>query len=225
MEKSPLSTRIKKAPTKARKGPGPGRPTRGQAEQRNLELLDKTLELFLEKGYDRTSIEEIAASVGMAKRTVYSLHGKKKALFLASLRQAIDNWLVPPEVLEANESEDIEESLLTIGKILLDNVLTPQGLRLLRITNSEASHMPEISLYTYQRGTGPTLEYLSDFFIRKSPRSIKRKEASDAALAFLSLVIGGPANMAAWGIDLDNAQLSHHVKYSVHLFLHGFLSE
>ena len=32
--------------------PGAGRPTRAQAEQRHQELLDRALEMFLEKGYE-----------------------------------------------------------------------------------------------------------------------------------------------------------------------------
>lgn len=218
------SSRVKGPAVKATNGPGPGRPTREQAEQRNLELLDKTLDLFLEKGYERTSIEEIAAAVGMAKRTVYSLHGNKKTLFMAALTRAIDNWIVPVQTLHDSESDDIEESLLRIGKILLDNILTPQGLRLLRITNAESSHMPEISLYTYQSGTGPTLGYLADFFTRCGPKGMKRKEAEQAALAFLYLVVGGPANMMAWGMDVDRPQLNQHIRYSVRLFLHGLLA-
>ncbi len=48
---------------KARRGPG--RPTRT-----NAELLDKALDLFLENGFERTSIDAITAAAGMAKRTV-----------------------------------------------------------------------------------------------------------------------------------------------------------
>ena len=52
--------------------PGAGRPTREQAELRHQELLDRALELFLENGFELTTIESIAASVGMTKRTVYA---------------------------------------------------------------------------------------------------------------------------------------------------------
>lgn len=223
--KKALSTRSTTVSASSRNGPGPGRPTREQAEQRNFELLDKSLDLFLEKGYERTSIEEVAASVGMAKRTVYALHGNKKSLLMTALRRAIDNWIVPVQVLRDSESDDLEKSLLRIGKILLDNILTPQGLRLLRITNAESSHMPEISLYTYQSGTGPTLEYLTDLFVRRGPKGIKKKEAEEAALAFLYLAVGGPSNMVAWGIELDRPHLNRHIRYSVRIFLYGFLSD
>src|ERR1700741_4382346 len=75
--------------------PGPGRPTRSQADRRNLELLDKALELFFVNGFEGTSIDAITASVGMAKRTVYARYGDKLTLFKAALRRAIDLWIVP----------------------------------------------------------------------------------------------------------------------------------
>lgn len=209
----------------ARTRPGPGRPTREQAEERNLELLDRALDLFLEKGFERTTIEGIAASAGMAKRTVYARYGDKKSLFKASLERAINDWIVPVEVLRAAESDDLEKTLLRIGGILVDNMLTPAGLRLLRITNAEAYHMPEIGAYTYQQGTGPTLDYLADLFARRlRPGGNKLRDAREAALAFLYLVVGGPANSTAWGVPMREREISRHTRYCVRLFLHGLVS-
>lgn len=213
-------------PVQARKEvparPGPGRPTRLQARQRNLELLDKALDMFLEKGYVRTSMEGIAAAVGMAKRTVYAQYGDKKALFMASLQRAIDDWIVPVDDLYAAETDDLEDTLLRVGQILVDNIMTPKGMRLLRITNAEANVLPEISVYTYEQGTGPTLEYLEDLFVRRG--RLDRFNAREAALAFLFLVVGGPANMSAWGVPVDATQIHRQTRYRVRLFLHGLLS-
>lgn len=217
---APKSTKRRKGP-----GPGPGRPTREQAEQRNLELLDKALDLFLENGYERTSMEGIAAAVGMAKRTVYAQYSDKKTLFMASLKRAIDDWIVPVEILRAAETDDFEETLQSIGRILVANIITEEGLRLLRITNAEANRMPEISQYTFQQGTGPTLAYLSELFLRRSPRAIALEDAHEAALVFLYLVVGGPASMKAWGVAGDVEQINRHTRFSVSLFLHGLLSD
>jgi AcrR family transcriptional regulator len=209
---------------KNKRGPGPGRPTPAQARQRNLELLDRALDLFLEKGYEGTTIEGIAAAVGMAKRTVYAQYGDKKTLFMASLQRAIDDWIVPVDVLLAAETEDFEETLTRVGYILVNNMMTPKGMRLLRITNAEANRMPEISTYTYSRGTGPTLAYLADLFTRRGSTEIDALDAKEAALAFLNLVVGGPANMTAWGVAVDEVELQRHTRYCIRLFLRGFLS-
>ena len=45
---------------------------RGRPTLSNEQLLDKALDLFLDQGFDRTSIEAICAAAGMAKRTVYA---------------------------------------------------------------------------------------------------------------------------------------------------------
>ncbi|MEO5586155.1 MAG: TetR/AcrR family transcriptional regulator [Novosphingobium sp.] len=202
----------------------PGRPTRDQAEQRNRELLDKALDLFLEHGFERTTIEAITASVGMAKRTVYARYGDKLTLFKAALHRAIEEWVVPIDRLRAAENSDLEETLQQVGSILVANILTPAGLRLMRITNAESIRMPEIAEYTVREGTGPTVQFLTDLFVRRltDPRP-DAQEASDAANAFLHLVVGGPASTMAWGVLLDEAEIERTTRYSVHLFLSGLL--
>lgn len=202
----------------------PGRPTRDQAEQRNVELLDKALDLFLEHGFERTTIEAITAAVGMAKRTVYARYGDKLTLFKAALHRAILEWMVPIERLRAAETADLEETLQQVGKILVANILTPEGLRLMRITNAESIRMPEIAEYTVREGTAATVEFLADLFRRRlTDRRPDAAEAQDAANAFLHLVVGGPASTMAWGVHLGDEEIERMTRYSVHLFLNGLL--
>ena len=208
--------------TKARRGPGRRSPS--QTKQRNLELLDRALDLFLEKGFERTSIDEITAAVGMAKRTVYLRYGNKTRLFKASLERAIEEWIVPVDRLRAAETDDAEATLLKIGQILVANILSPAGLRLMRITNAESARMPEIGSFTSTRGTAPTIAYLTDLIRRRvRPGGIEVPDAEEAAKAFLYLVVGGPASMVAWGVALDEKEVDAHTRYCVHLFLHGLL--
>jgi len=207
---------------KARRGPG--RTTPGETRLRNLELLDKALDLFLEKGFERTTIDGITASVGMAKRTVYLRYGNKTRLFKASLQRAIEAWIVPVDRLRAAETADVEETLLSIGQLLVANIMSPAGLRLMRITNAESGRMPEIGAFSYRQGTGPTLAYLTDLLRRQvRPNGAEVPNPEEAAMAFLYLVVGGPASMSAWGIALDAAAIDRHTRYSVRLFLHGLL--
>jgi TetR/AcrR family transcriptional regulator, mexJK operon transcriptional repressor len=198
---------------------GPGRPSLS-----NEQLLDRALDLFLENGFDGTSIDSIAATAGMAKRTIYTRYGDKTRLFQAALGRAIEDWLVPIDLLRAQETDDFEETLQRIGAILVDNVLNPEGLRLLRLTNAESVRMPEIAADNVRRSTTPTLEYLADLFRRRLARKPGDfAEAESAAGAFLNIVVGGPASSAAWGMRIDPGEVERHTRYSVHLFLHGLL--
>lgn len=197
----------------------PGRPTLS-----NAELLDTALKLFLENGFERTSIDAIAAAASMAKRTIYMRYEDKTALFKAALSRAIEDWMVPIERLRQAECEDLEKSLLTIAEMLLTNVLSPAGLRLLRLSNAASVNMPEIAAHNTRMGTEPTLAYLADLFRRRLlPADAPPPEADEAALAFLHLIVGGPASTAAWGVTLTDEAIDRHTRYCVRLFLHGTL--
>jgi TetR/AcrR family transcriptional regulator, mexJK operon transcriptional repressor len=211
-------------PSQVKPRRGPGRQTASATRQRNLELLDRALDLFLERGFERTTIDAIAASVGMAKRTVYLRYGDKTGLFKAALKRAIESWIVPVDRLRAAETDDVGESLLKIGRILVTNVMSPAGLRLMRITNAESGRLPEIGAFSYTHGTAPTIAYLADFIRRRIRRDgVEVSDPEEAAIAFLYLVVGGPATMPAWGIALSEPAIDKHTQFAVRLFLHGLL--
>lgn len=196
---------------------GPGRPSRS-----NAELLDLSLNLFYENGFERTSIDAICAAAGMAKRTVYARYGDKATLFKAALKRAIELWIVPIERLHAAEVADFETTLARIADILVANIMSPSGMRLLRLTNAESGMMPDVGVYTVKHGTEPTLTYLADLFRRKGGLGDEGlPNAEEAATAFLNLIVGGPANNAAWGVIPDQAVIARHTRYSLQIFLRG----
>jgi TetR/AcrR family transcriptional regulator, mexJK operon transcriptional repressor len=188
----------------------------------NDQLLDKAFELFVELGYERTSLEAITAAAGLAKRTVYVRYRDKESLFVASLQRAIEQWILPVETLRKVETDDLETTLLAIGRLLLNNVLSPAGMLLLQLTGSVSRQMPEIGAHNVELGTKPTLSYLSRLFARRigsRPRCFDN--ADGAAMAFMNLVVSGPANFVSMGVLLDRGSIERYLHSSICLFLHG----
>ena len=68
-----------------RPAPGAGRPE--ALEQRRARIARMTAPLFLKKGYDNVSIDEIIGVVGGSKATIYAWFGGKEGLFEAVVRQ------------------------------------------------------------------------------------------------------------------------------------------
>lgn len=196
---------------------GPGRPSRS-----NAELLDLSLDLFARNGFERTSIDAICAAAGMAKRTVYARYGDKGTLFKAALKRAIERWIVPVDRLRVLEDDDFEGTLRRVAEVLVGNLISPDGMRLLRLTNAESGVMPDVGAFAVSQGTEPTLLYLADLFRRRGGLDdTGMPTAYEAAQAFLYLVVGGLANNAAWGVMPDRATIERHTRYTLALFLHG----
>ncbi|WP_395397080.1 TetR/AcrR family transcriptional regulator [Novosphingobium sp. BL-8A] len=195
---------------------GPGRPSLS-----NEALLDRALVLFLESGFERTSIDAICAAAGMAKRTFYQRYGDKLTFFKATLERAIEEWILPLEALEACVVDDLEETLLRVGRRLVTNVMSEDGIRLLRITNAESPRIPEIGAFTYEAGTRRTIEWLAGLFHRRL--GCDAAEAHNAAIVYMYIVVGGPPTATAWGVTLDADEVDGNIRYAVHVLLHGLL--
>lgn len=61
-----------------------------EPEERKQEILDAAMKLFSEKGYDKTSISDIAASIGVAQGLCYRYFPSKEALFEAAVDHYAD---------------------------------------------------------------------------------------------------------------------------------------
>jgi AcrR family transcriptional regulator len=199
-----------------------GRPRRAQQEQRHEELLNVALDIFLERGFEQTTMEEIATQVGMSKRTVYARYEDKAALFKATVRRAIERYTVPREILESVATGHLEETLAAIARLRIANVARPVVIKLQRILSAQSYRFPELFNAAYEEGTGPTIDFLCELFARYHAQGIINvTEPERAATAFLSLVVGGPARLIVSGNKVDEAEVDRHIRFTITLFLAG----
>src|SRR5262245_13771803 len=84
-------------------------------ERRRPEVLDAALELFLEHGYDGTSMQAVADQAGVTKPVVYACFPGKDELFRALLTREEDRILAEIQEAFANSDLDDPESALTEG--------------------------------------------------------------------------------------------------------------
>jgi len=86
-------------------------------ERRRPQVLDAAFELFLEHGYDGTSMEAIAAALGVSKPVVYDCFPGKEELFKALLRREEERVLgeiavaIPDDATAADPEPVLVEGL------------------------------------------------------------------------------------------------------------------
>ena len=87
------------------------------------DLLNQAIEVFRRQGYNGTSTAELASSLGVNKKSMYSEFGSKQGLFEASLRYYNDHHLT--HVLAPLESSD--SSLESIIRAFYDYASAVDG--------------------------------------------------------------------------------------------------
>lgn len=180
------------------------------------------LGIFLERGFEQTTMEEIAACVGMSKRTVYARHEDKAALFKATVRRAIERYTVPREVVQAAITGDLQSSLMAVARLRIANMATPVAIRLQRILGAQSFRFPELFNEAFEVGVGPVIDVLCDLFARHTAHGeINVAEPQRASVAFLSLAVSGPARILVSGNVLDEAETEARIRFAVSLFLDG----
>jgi AcrR family transcriptional regulator len=202
--------------------PRAGRPTASQAEARHNELLDRALDLFLEKGFELTTMEGVAAAVGMTKRTIYARYDDKAALFLAAVARAIARTTTSHADLAALEGPDLESTLIAIARTRIADLMTPAGLQLRRIINTESYRFPHIFTLSYEQGAKPVIDFLSDLLCRHDSAGAVCVDRPDmAANIFMSMVLGGPIRILVSGNAMSNDEIEDWTSTAVALFLGG----
>ncbi len=199
-----------------------GRPTRDQAQARDIALLDTALDLFLDLGFEQTTIDAIARTVGMTKRTLYARYPDKASLFHAAVRLAIDRFTVTQEQIEATDTGDLEQTLIAIAMLRIDLVRTPNGLKLQRIINTESYRFPEIFTDSYELAARPTVEFLAALLERETQAGrLGLAEPAKAAIVFMNMVVSGSVRAIVMGRNPSRAELEDATRYAVGLFLAG----
>jgi AcrR family transcriptional regulator len=72
------------------KRPGPGRPPKDLAGDVKARILDAAQRVFLKRGYQSASLDEIAETAPASKPTIYAHFDGKEALFEAVVARVID---------------------------------------------------------------------------------------------------------------------------------------
>ena len=201
---------------------GAGRPTTEQAEARHEELLDAALDLFLEHGFELTTIEMIAARINMTKRTVYARYADKASLFHAAVQRAIERQIVPQDVLAGFDQGDLAATLESVARLRIGQVMTPNGLRLQRIINTESYRFPGIFTDNFEQSAKPVLDFVAGVLDRAiAAGQIAPTDSGFAASAFMSMVVGGQVRAIVSGRVPTRAELDRKVNFTVRLLLDG----
>jgi AcrR family transcriptional regulator len=215
----------KTTPVKAAKSRG-GRPTKSAAIERDLRLLDAATELFLERGFDATSIDAVAEAARVSKPTVYGQYQDKRGLFEAVLKREIGRWLAPlataAEVrCNGSSSASIEKQLTDLGRQLIALGNSNGAKAVTRILAAQATNFPELGELAYREGWSRAVARVAQLFDQMVGQGLAKMDTTIAAEAYLNIVVGPVSRLAIHGLPLDIAAEEKRMRVALKLLLKG----
>ena len=116
-------------------------------EARPGELLDAALDLFVEKGYAATRVEEVAARAGVSKGTLFLYFPSKQELFKAVVRENLSGRFLPWnqefDSFEGSTAEMVEYCMATWW----ESVGATRASGITKLMMSEAKNFPELAAF------------------------------------------------------------------------------
>jgi len=120
-----------------------GRPPREFAGEVEGRILDAACKVFLDRGFEGATIEEIAEVAHSGKPTIYARFPNKQALFAAAVSRQLTARVVR---IGSYPSTGItaEQRLASIGVTLVKESLTKEWVGLIRLAIAETRRFPDL---------------------------------------------------------------------------------
>ncbi len=125
-------------------------------ESRPGELLDAALDLFVEKGFAATRVEEVAARAGVSKGTLFLYFPSKDELFKAVVRESISGRLVECKSDFEAFSGSSRDMLAYCMNSWWQRVGATKASGLTKLMMSEAANFPDIAAFYQQEVIQPS---------------------------------------------------------------------
>jgi TetR/AcrR family transcriptional regulator, mexJK operon transcriptional repressor len=142
-------------------------PRPSRQSQRLAAILAAGEEVFLEKGYERASLDDVARQANASKATIYAHFGNKLGLFRAILENRLSQMRAPLSAGEATR-EPVNEVLTKFGRGFLNTLLSPVPLKFYRLMVSQGSNFTDLAKLWFAEGPSANIAMLAAFLKQRA---------------------------------------------------------
>jgi TetR/AcrR family transcriptional repressor of mexJK operon len=195
-----------------------------RSARKDREIVQAATAAFVSKGYDGTSMEEIATKAGVSKQTVYKHFTDKETLFGEVVQSTATqaNDVIESVTTLLSEAKFMEGGLQQLARRLITMLMDEELLKLRRLIIANADRMPQLGRSWYEKGFERMLASMASCFQKLTSRNLM--QTSDPHLAashFFGMLLWIPMNEAMFtgSNPRSKAELERHADASVEAFL------
>lgn len=199
----------------------------GDDNPKRRSIIEAAGRLFLERGFNATSMDAIAEAAPVSKPTLYSHFKDKSDLFAAVVGGRCCTMVHMLYEHTSSEDEDIETSLHAIANSFFDLIYAADAIALYRIIISELKQFPSLGEALYNQGPVKTLSLLSAYLVHQNEKgALQIRDPEMAARLFFSMLKGDYHMQCLLGIRgaPSPEERAHIIDSVVTLFMSGYCS-
>jgi AcrR family transcriptional regulator len=174
-------------------GPATRRPGRPRSEQAEQAIIEATLDLFAEQGFEGVCVEAVAARAGVGKATIYRRWPNKEELLLAALGALKSPYPEPRGV-------SVREDLVAMLSVMCADMGDPRKARRYALLLGEGEKYPRLMARYKETVVQPRRELMRSV-IRRGIATGELRPDVDVEIAMLALT----GTVLAKGREADGA--------------------
>jgi TetR/AcrR family transcriptional regulator of autoinduction and epiphytic fitness len=157
-------------------------------EEKRLAAVQAATELFLEQGYERTSLQKVAERADVSTATLFKRYPTKASLFEAMVEEF---WTVENKCGPSIPTGNPKAGLRKIGLDYAKRMRAPEMAAIYRLIIAEALRFPDLGQMLFDKGKGPYLNWLNAYLAAEvKVGALAVPDISIASRAFLATIAG-----------------------------------
>lgn len=189
-------------------------------DKRKHEILQKSLDVFIEEGYEDSTFQKIADRCGITRTTLYIYFSNKHEIFLGSIKELLSGLEVSISDVVSNASITAENALRQTLMIIID--LCSENKKLFNVILNYLMQIKKTGDSPNERVRRRVLKLkhvLSTLMIR----GIQNKEFKECNVKEMNELVYGLIEAAIFRLAvLDQTEISD-IKKTLNLAIDGFL--
>jgi TetR/AcrR family transcriptional repressor of mexJK operon len=198
-----------------------------RAGRKRRAIMQAAMRLFLTRGYDGTSMDDVAMTAAVSKPTVYKHFADKEQLFsqivLSTTDQAVGLVQMVTETFA--DTQNVEGSLRDLARQFMEKLMEPDVLRLRRLVIATADRFPDVGRAWYESGFERALEALAGSFeLLTAQGALNVEDPIMAANHFVGMLLWIPVNrvMFTGSNSYSDSEIGASVNAAVDAFLRAY---
>lgn len=198
-------------------------PSTRRGHERRLALLLRATELFLDKGYDAVSLDDIVSDAGGSKASIYRYFGNKEGLFKAICDYRRELFFKNICVAYDCKLHNLKDYLINTLLVFYEKITCDENAAFMRLLIERSQRNSELATYLHERGP----EHIQKTIAHAFEQAIHQGDIQCKSPIYSATMYFGILRDIEWKIimgvpnQIQPQEIYDYIEYCVDVFLKG----